>query len=123
MKDGETGISDEIAFRMRVIEALTKIETLGLSTDQHLARLNGTVVRHEERLDTLKDVLSNHKTQCPLLLEVAALKSAALIRATETQAASAWWQRISPLIWLAIGGVIVLFLVHADELLRAFAKP
>ena len=32
-------------------------------------------------------------------------------------------QRISPLIWLAIGGVIVLFLVHADELLRVFAKP
>jgi len=58
-----------------------------------------------------------------MLLEVAALKSAALIRVTERQASSAWWQRISPLIWLAIGGVIVLFLVHADELLRHFAKP
>jgi hypothetical protein len=58
-----------------------------------------------------------------MLLEVAALKSAALIRATETQATLTWWQRISPLIWLAIGGVIVLFLVHADELLRHLAKP
>jgi type II secretory pathway component PulF len=56
-------------------------------------------------------------------VDVEALKVAALSERVTSNVTSAWWQRISPLLWLAVGGVIVLFLIHADELLRHFVKP
>lgn len=88
---------------MRVVESLAKLETLAQSSDNHLARLNGSVARHEERINAL---------QAAMITERAASK-----------ATSTWWHRISPLVWLAVGGVLVLFLLHSDQLLRVFSKP
>jgi len=102
MENNEITI-DEHRFRMRVVESLTKLEGLAQSTDGHLVRLNGTVARHEEKIHTL---------QAAMLTE----------RAT-SKATSTWWHRISPLVWLAVGGVLVLFLLHSDQLLRVFSKP
>jgi hypothetical protein len=94
---------NEHQFRLRVVESLTKLETLAESTDDHLKRLNGTVARHETDINVLKqDILTEKVT---------------------ARTSLAWWHRISPLIWLGIGGLIVLFLVHSEELLRAFLKP
>jgi len=94
---------DEHRFRLRVVESLTKLEGLAQSTDGHLARLNGSVARHEEKINGL---------QAAILTESAASK-----------ATSTWWHTVSPLVWLAVGGVLALFLLHSDQLLRVFSKP
>jgi hypothetical protein len=94
---------DEHRFRLRVVESLAKLEGLAQSTDGHLARLNGSVARHEEKINSL---------QAAMLTERAA-----------SRATSTWWQRISPLLWLAAGGVLALFLLHSEQLLRLFSKP
>jgi|SRR5271157_2742578 len=94
---------DEYEFRMRVVESLARLETLAQSTDDHLARLNGTVARHEKRITSLQ--------------------AAVLTEQVEARTTSAWWRRISPLVWLVVGGLLVLFLLHSDQLLRVFSKP
>ena len=114
---------DEHSFRLRVVESLAKLETLAQSTDDHLARLNGTVARHEERLQGLQQSLGQHQIDCPVRGEVEILKAAVLTEQVETRTSSTWWHRISPLIWLVVGGLVVLFLLHADQLLRVFSKP
>jgi hypothetical protein len=120
--DNEIAI-DEHQFRLRVVESLARLETLAQSTDDHLSRLNGTVARHEDRLTALQENLGQHQIDCPIRGEVETLKAAVLTEQVENRTTSAWWQRISPLIWLALGGIVVLFLLHADQLLRAFSKP
>ena len=110
-------------FHLRVVASLARLEIMAKSTDDHLQRLNGTVDRHEERLQALREDVGRHQLQCPVRADVELLKTATLTEKVTSQVTSAWWQRISPLIWLAIGGVIVLFLIHADELLRHLAKP
>lgn len=94
---------DEYEFRMRVVESLARLETLAQSTDEHLGRLNGTVARHEKR--------------------IGALQAAVLTEQVEARTTSAWWRRMSPLVWLVAGGLLVLFLLHSDQLLRVFSKP
>jgi hypothetical protein len=115
--------TDEHRFRLRVVESLARLETLAQSTDDHLARLNGSVARHEERLQVLQQSLGQHQIDCPVRGEVEILKTAVLTEQVESRTTSAWWHRLSPLIWLVAGGVIVLFLLHAEELLRVFSKP
>ncbi len=114
---------DEHQFRLGVVESLARLETLARSTDEHLARLNGTVARHEERLQTLQQSFGQHQIDCPIRGEVETLKTAVLTEQVESRTSSEWWQRLSPLIWLAVGGLLVLFLVHADQILRVFSKP
>lgn len=114
---------DEHQFRMRVVESLARLETLAQSTDDHLVRLNGSVDRHEARLDELQQSLAQHPIDCAIGAEVESLKAAVLSGQVESQTTAAWWRQISPLIWLAIGGLLVLFLVHGDQLLRVFSKP
>jgi hypothetical protein len=94
---------EEQSFRLRVVESLAKLETLAQSTEDHLKRLNGTVARHEVEINVLKEDVLTEKVK--------------------SRTSLAWWRRISPLIWLGIGGLLVLFLVHSDDLLRAFSKP
>ncbi len=115
--------ADEHSYRMSVLESLTRLETLAKATADHLARLNGSVARHEERLQHLQQACCEHQTHCPIGQDVQTLKAAVLADETEARAASVWWGRLAPALWLGIGGVIVLFLVHANELLRAFSKP
>jgi hypothetical protein len=110
-------------FHLRVVASLARLEIMAKSTDDHLQRLNGTVDRHEERLQALREDVGRHQLQCPVRADVELLKTATLTEKVTSQVTSAWWQRISPLLWLAVGGVIVLFLIHADELLQHFAKP
>lgn len=114
---------DEHQFRLGVVESLARLETLAQSTDDHLARLNGTVARHEDRLQALQQSLGQHQMDCPIRSEVENLKAAVLTEQVETRTTSAWWHRLSPLIWLAVGGLVALFLLHADQLLRVFSKP
>ena len=114
---------DEYEFRMRVVESLARLETLAQSTDDHLARLNGTVARHEDRLQALQQSLGQHQMDCPIWGEVENLKAAVLTEQVETRTTFVWWHRLSPLIWLAVGGLVALFLLHADQLLRVFSKP
>jgi hypothetical protein len=114
---------DEHGFRLRVVESLARLETLAQSTDGHLARLNGTVARHEERLQGLQQSIGQHQIECPVRKDVDTLKAAVLTEQVEARTTSAWWRRISPLVWLVIGGLVVLFLLHADQLLRVFSKP
>ena len=110
-------------FHLRVVASLARLEIMAKSTDDRLQRLNGTVGRHEERLQALREDVGRHQLQCPVRADVELLKTATLTEKVTSQVTSAWWQRVSPLLWLAIGGVIVLFLIHADELLRHLAKP
>ncbi len=94
---------DEHQFRLSVVKSLGRLEALAQSTENHLARLNGTVARHEEK--------------------IAALQATVLAQRVASKEASAWWRRVAPLLWLAVGGMLVLFLLHSDHLLRVFSKP
>lgn len=122
MTEPEIEITEQ-DFHLRVVASLARLETLAESTDDRLQRLNGTVERHEQRLQALREDVGRHQLQCPVRADVELLKTATLTEKVTSQVTSAWWQRISPLLWLAVGGVIVLFLIHADELLRHLAKP
>lgn len=114
---------EETQFRMRVVESLARLETLAQSTDDHLARLNGTVARHEERLQLLQQSFGQHQIDCPVRGEVETLKAAVLTEQVETRTSSTWWHRMSPLIWLVVGGLVVLFLLHSEQLLQVFSRP
>ena len=122
MTEPEIEITEQ-DFHLRVVASLARLEIMAKSTDDHLNRLNGTVGHHEERLLAIQTRCAQQQLQCPVRADVEILKAATLTEKVTNQVTSAWWQRISPLLWLAIGGVIVLFLIHADELLRHFAKP
>ena len=113
----------DVEFRLRVTETLARLETIATATDARLIKLNGSVASHEERLLSLRDVLSEHRFTCPMRSELATLRTALTADETATKVTAEWWLRISPLIWTAVGGAIILFLSHADVLLRAFAKP
>ena len=122
MTEPEIEITEQ-DFHLRVVASLARLEIMAKSTDDRLQRLNGTVGRHEERLLAIQTRCAQQQLQCPVRADVEILKAATLTEKVTSQVTSAWWQHISPLLWLAIGGVIVLFLIHADELLRHFAKP
>jgi hypothetical protein len=120
----EPGIEiTEQDFHLRVVASLARLETLAQSTDDHLARLNGTVARHEDRLQALQQSIDHHQIDCPVRGDVETLKAAVLTEQVEARTTSAWWRRISPMVWLVIGGLVALFLLHADQLLRVFSKP
>jgi hypothetical protein len=114
---------DEHRFRLRVVESLARLETLAQSTYDHLGSLTKTVARHEDRIQILQQGIGQHQIDCPLRAEVETLKAAVLTEQVETRTTLAWWQRISPLIWLAVGGLVALFLLQANQLLRVFSKP
>lgn len=114
---------DEHQFRITVVKSLTRLETLAESTDGHLKRLNGSVARHEERIATLQQNLTEHPLECPMRQEVDSLKASVITEQAEEKATAAWWSRVSPLVWLVIGGVLALFLLHSPDLLKLFTKP
>jgi hypothetical protein len=95
---------------------------LAVATEAHLKTLNGSVGRHEQEIHVLNQSLGEHRASCPTRAEVEALRVMLLTQQAQARTTSAWWGRLSPLIWLAIGGVLVLFLSHAQELLSAFTK-
>jgi hypothetical protein len=64
---------------------------------QRLDRLNGSVARHEEALNTLKLTEAN--------------------RTGREQASGTWLKNLAPAGWSIIGAIIVLFLQHASTLL------
>jgi hypothetical protein len=99
METGDISL-DEHKFRLHVVESLTRLEVIGEATTSHLARLNGSVARHEERIGTIQASMVD--------------------QAAERRTVVAWWARLSPLVWLAVGGVIAMFLMHGKELLQVF---
>jgi hypothetical protein len=111
----------EHEYRVHVVRALSRLEILAQSTDEHLKRLNGTVAKHEDRLNTLWKDVTEHPIMCPLRAEVEKLQRAVLVDETRVETTEKWWTRASPLIWLAIGGLLVLFLVHAKDILPLVA--
>jgi len=120
----ENGITiDEHKFRMHVVESLTRLETLAQSTDARLARLNGSVACHEERIHDLQQMMDQHQVDCPMRETVETLRAAIISDEAEHKASASWWRAASPLLWLIVGGVLVLFLVHSKEMLRVFSKP
>jgi len=114
---------DEHQFRLRVVESLARLETLAESTEAHLRRLNGSVARHEERIATLQQDLTEHTVECPVRDEIEVLRDSMIREQAGDAATVAWWTRVSPLVWLVIGGVLALFLLHGPDLIRLFSKP
>jgi hypothetical protein len=109
---------EEHTFRLTVAQSLSRLETLAVSTDQHLKDLNGSVGRHEDRLVGLRADLTLHAVECPLRAEVEKLKQLVTADEAAAKATEKWWERISPLIWLAIGGVITLLLLNGPAILQ-----
>ena len=108
---------NEHEYRIHVVRTLSRLEILAEAADEHLKRLNGSVAKHEERLNTLWRDFSQHPLACPLRAEVEKLQRAVLVDETSAATTEKWWKRISPLIWLGIGCVLALLLLHAKNLL------
>ena len=111
--------NDEQGYRLHVVDALARLETLAESTDTHLKTLNGSVGRHETRLTNLTAELTRHPMECPLRAELERLK---IIVITDKAAAGAaekvttiWLKRLSPLAWAAIGALALLILLHSKD--------
>ena len=112
-------LSKSAEFQLRVVESLTRLETLAEATADHMKRLNGSVARHEQNIGSLRQDLTEHPVQCPMRADVDQLKASALTEHTQAETNAVWWTRLSPIIWLAIGGIAVLFLLNAKSLLEA----
>jgi t-SNARE complex subunit (syntaxin) len=102
----------------KVIRSLVRLETLAETTEQHLRTLNGTVKDHGIMLGGLEIELKQHQLDCPLRNEVEALKTANEALKSAHNERAAWINKIFPFITAIIGGVIVIFLLHSNDILK-----
>lgn len=86
-------------FENRVLTSLTKLETSSVAVEDHLARLNGKVAAHEEKIGSL-------------LLSQAREEGSA-------KTTAAWVNKLSPVAWF-IGGVFLMLVATNIEGIKKF---
>ena len=58
--------SDDMAFRLHVVESLSRLETSGTEIVRRLSELNGKVAQHERRVGIVEAHIQAREDHCPL---------------------------------------------------------
>lgn len=97
-------------FQLEVVRSLAELKTGQQGIIDHLARLNGSVAKHEERFVEVRQFMSEHPANCPMREAF-----------DELRGASKWKRRYQPWAVLVIGGALALVgkvvLLHGWELM------
>ena len=106
----------------KILRSLIRLETLAEATANHLHLLNGTVKEHGLLFAKLELELKQHQLDCPLRTEVEMLKTANEALKSAHHERMSWINKIFPLVTAILGGIIVLFLLHANDILKWITK-
>lgn len=93
---------------------------------EHLARLNGTVARHEQAINDQKNTCEKRQLlgdQVPVLsARIDTLEKSVWAHHQEAEVDAKWMRMLRPVLFTALGAGAVLMLQHAPELLRYFIR-
>jgi anti-sigma-K factor RskA len=88
-----------------------------------LDKLNGTVARHEERMNEIQIEVAERRHQCPIAegLEkrIRPVEDFVTGESAARKTSSAWLKWMWPLIWAGAGAVAVLILRHGELILQS----
>lgn len=120
----EAGGANDLNFHDRVIRGLAVLEIQSAAIIERLDRVNGNVANLYERTDSLRDELSDHSVECTAKQEIREmgkgfheLERREAEREGRAKASRTWWTEVRPALWAILGGLMALFLYHAEVLL------
>lgn len=131
MSDNKIEFHDR--FQSHVATELGALREGQNSVVRELKRMNGSVQDLTKRVTTVEKGLATHPLECPIKVDlnvlrndvrkdVSNLKSVVNSHVVEIDTKSAvnkkWWDRAWPIIKFFIYGIVLLFLLHADNLLE-----
>lgn len=136
-------MSEDPAFREKVLIGLARTETKIDLLTEHVSKINGSVRKLYEQDRELEAALHEHRINCTaldkiaeidrklssgefpgsrqVLVELKAAEEAEIVRNAQEKMTEKWQKTLLiPLIRWVIAGVVILFLLHANDMLHKF---